>query len=293
MTIRRLIEQYGRALACHRSVRNARVFGDETMPQAVNRLPLDQRRALMSWLTNEGPFWQDNQPHDGNEWFEHRDLIVTETAVGEAAWKTTQGMPHGLVSMDPSGWLYDPIAVMHQSNEAAHEIAVPNVWTIDVITKRLSALPRVFENWTALSVHLRRTCIALRFAENAFEPISAFPFVRSVADQIERQLAVLNELQQLLNLNNSPTQRTNEIFRHHFTGEHAWFKNESESNQNLYRQQLTFPHPDEPGAEIYCAWHAHPNTPKTFAPIRIHFSGPPQVGGQTFIAYVGRKITTK
>ena len=77
------------------------------MPQAVQALERNSRRALMLWLSRRGPFWEEAREHGGDDYldcFQYRGRIVTDTAVGEAAFCTLHGLDRGLVSLIPSSW---------------------------------------------------------------------------------------------------------------------------------------------------------------------------------------------
>ena len=54
MGIRNKMRQFGRELYCHRNITY-----DLTMQQAVRQFAPDERRAVMGWLTQHGPFWED------------------------------------------------------------------------------------------------------------------------------------------------------------------------------------------------------------------------------------------
>ena len=87
MKIRGVARQFGRDLQCHRNVAYAQVTENLTMPQAIQALSRDKQRALMQWLTRLGPFWEDFRRHSGqSDLLEFRGDIVTDTAIGEAAY---------------------------------------------------------------------------------------------------------------------------------------------------------------------------------------------------------------
>ena len=85
MATREIVRRFGRALHCHRNIVQAPVTPTMMMPQAVQVLKVDERRALLQWLTQQGPFWEDLRNHGPDEWLEWNGKIVTDTAVGEAA----------------------------------------------------------------------------------------------------------------------------------------------------------------------------------------------------------------
>lgn len=104
-----MARQFGRELHCHRNIANVQVMHDWTLHRVVSALSKDTRSALMQWLTRHGPFWEDERVHSGDDYLEYNGEIVTESAVGEAAYCLLYGMNRGLVSINPSRWLTSPL----------------------------------------------------------------------------------------------------------------------------------------------------------------------------------------
>ncbi len=63
MEIRQEIHRMGSSLYCHRKVVHARVTANVLMQQAVQALPISERRAWMQWLMTHGPYWEDARLH--------------------------------------------------------------------------------------------------------------------------------------------------------------------------------------------------------------------------------------
>ncbi len=72
MNMRNTIRQFGRELYCHRNVAQAQVTPRESMQQAVQQFESNERRAVMVWLTQHGPFWEDDRIHSANEYLEYQ-----------------------------------------------------------------------------------------------------------------------------------------------------------------------------------------------------------------------------
>ncbi len=112
MEIRGEIKRFGAQLFCRRELTSAQVTSDATMPQAINWLPREKRQAWVQWLTQQGPFWLDERQHSDDDWLALDDEeIVTDTAIGEVAFRNLHGLSGELVSVDPSDWLRNPIRV--------------------------------------------------------------------------------------------------------------------------------------------------------------------------------------
>lgn len=194
MAIRQEVLRLGSSLYCHRNFAHARVTDTAVMQQAIQSLPVAQRRAWMQWLTRQGPYWEDAQLHDANEWLETNDEIVTNTAIGEAAICCWRGVPRELVSLDPSDWLFTPIIVTWaRSDTLKEDISVANHWEIRTVQESLAANRVTIDSWEALATHTRRACTRLTFASNAFDPLAGHPFSPSASERIQVLLNTLNE----------------------------------------------------------------------------------------------------
>ena len=87
MAIRNVAKRYRREVYCHRNMTSVQVMPNVYMQQAIQGLPVDDRRAVMQWLTRRGPFWEDERKHGPDDYLECKGEIVTDTAVGEAAYR--------------------------------------------------------------------------------------------------------------------------------------------------------------------------------------------------------------
>ena len=76
-------------------------------------------------------------PTPGDDWFEYNSEIVTDTAVGEAAYCLFHGTPRSLVSVNPSCWMTSPLSVIWRDNAHARSIDVPNYWDADELKAAL------------------------------------------------------------------------------------------------------------------------------------------------------------
>lgn len=104
MRMRQLAKRFGHVLYCHSNLANAQITPMLAMHEVAYMLSADERRALLQWMTTEGPFWNDTQVHGGNDYLECNGEIVTDTAVGEAAYCCFIGILRSLVSFTPSSW---------------------------------------------------------------------------------------------------------------------------------------------------------------------------------------------
>lgn len=127
MAMRAIARKFRCELYSHRNVTNSRINAALSLFEALQRLPRDEKQSLLSWLTKRGPFWEDAAEHSPDHWLQCGDEIVTNTAVGEAAYCTAVGIDHRLVSFSPSAWTYSPVVVQMEPNGVG-VITVRNYW---------------------------------------------------------------------------------------------------------------------------------------------------------------------
>lgn len=290
MEIRQEILRLGSSIYCHRNFAHAKVTSTAVMQQAIQGLPMAQRRAWMQWLTRQGPYWEDAQLHDANEWFEANEEIVTNTAIGEAAICCSRGLCRELISLEPSDWLFTPIIVTWMRNETIEEdISVANHWDVRTVKVALAANPVCIDSWEALATHTQRRCTRLSFASNAFDPLVGHPFSPGAAERIQVLLITLNELKACFDEDGKRNAEGHRLYNEHFTGAKAWFSDSSDTEKNDFKNALTFSHPEISGQTVFATWHGKVKTPQ----IRIHFSWPVRSDAPLYILYVGPKITKR
>ena len=86
---------------------------------------------------------------------------------------------------------------------------------------------------------------------------------------------------------NQRTPEGQRIYQDHFTGNKSWFSDSSDTEKDAFEAELTFHHPNQQGARLFCAWHGKVKSPQ----LRIHFSWPIPGGAPLYVVYVGPKIT--
>ena len=292
MDIRAVMRRFGRELYCHRNLADSQVTPDAVMRRAVGVLDRNSRGAFLTWLTRRGPFWEDVREHGGDDYLDcmkYEDRIVTDTAVGEAAYGCLQGRERGLVSMTPSAWRFSPVPVDHHDEDGARRVDVRNYWDAGVLAAALESLRPSPGSWRDLEEVARARCPGLVLAPDSFAPLAGHPFHPGVADGILRRLLVLQDLTNCFDRHGERTPEGHRLYRVHFTGKKAWFSDSSDDEKRDFRNELTFPNPSEPGRWLFCGWHGKVKTPQ----LRIHFSWPVRANEPLYVVYVGPKITKR
>ena len=288
MNMRKAVKRFDRELYCHRNVADMHVTKDKKMKQAVQSLSRDQRIAWMQWIIRHGPFWEDLRRHDGGDYLECNGEIVTDKAVGEAAHCLFHSIECGLVSMNPSSWLFSPLLVVWHDNAHEQSVDLTNYWDSETLTEALETTNKPLQSWEDLEKTAENRCPELTFSPESFEPLRGQPFVKSAACQLLRLLTVLQEFKNCFDEKGKRTTQGQEIYQKHFTGDNAWFSDSSDTEKTKFKEKLTFSHLLNV-ANPFCPWHGKVKTSQ----LRIHFSWPIQVHKPLYIAYVGPKITKR
>jgi hypothetical protein len=291
MRIRGEILRLGSELFCHRAIANAPVTPNFSMPQAIQSMDPNKQRAWIHWLTRFGPYWTDVRQHGTDDWLEiGNGTLVTDTAIGEAAFCRLHDLNRELVSITPSDWLIDPITVTWRRSDQSHRsVDVRNHWTLETISQSLATAPLPFDSWRTLDEHSRKAFHRLTFSEDAFDPLDGHPYASGAAERIWVLLGTLDNYCGCFDENGKRTAEGDRIYANHFTGDKAWFSDSSASEKNDFKKELTFSHPERPAEYLFCPWHGKVKTPQ----LRIHFSWPITARNPTYVVYVGPKITKR
>jgi hypothetical protein len=290
MAMRQTAGRFGREVHCHRNVANAKVTHALTVLEAAQGLAQAERRAFLSWLTKFGPFWEDVRAHSADDYLECGAKIVTDTAVGEAAFSGLHGADRRLVSFTPSDWEFSPISVYWRRDDGSgHSVDVINFFSSPELEAALSIAAKVVNSWGQLASAATTRFRQVRFADDAFSPLQGHPFVPGAAHRIIELLDTLDKLRGSLDGHGRRTTDGERLYQDHFVGSKAWFSDSSDSEKRTFSDELTFRHPDFDGQSLFCAWHGKVKWPQ----FRIHFSWPVPNGQPLYVVYIGPKITKR
>ena len=248
----------------------------------------------MRWLTKGGPFWDENRKHSVGEWLECRDKVVTDSAVGEAAYRMLHDASCGLVSVTPSDWDFSPVIVAWRREDeglANRSASLENWRDAAALENGLSAAEPPIRSWDALRNAVDGRFERLTFARNCFAPIAEHPFAKAAADRIYFLLKVLDQFASAFDEAGERTAEGHWIYQNFCTGDNAWFSDSSDNEKRDFRKKLAFDHPGGTGETLFCPWHGKVNYPGF--PLRLHHSWPVKAGEPVYIVYVGPKITRR
>lgn len=251
----------------------------------------DLRQRILRWLSQSGPFWEDDQANVADDLFYFGSEDVTQQGLGEAARRRISGGHDCAFSLPGSGngCDGDPLTVTQGLIEATiSSVSVPNFLSIeDMESASRAALPRP-ASWVELLEALAQFFDSVEISADVADVLRPHPFSANVADRVFELVGVLDKIVKSRSDRGEFTPATNEIIANFFSGSRARFSDESASNKRDFRSKLTFVHPRQPRIGVFCPFHGKINNPA----YRIHFQWPLESDQEkVWIAYIGPKIT--
>ena len=274
--MRRVAKNYRREIKCSRIIYQCKPMPRVKLLPAIDQIPdHNLRRAILSWLTRNGPFWEDDQEHSRSDWLEFKDeLIVTDTGIGEAAFRVFHGGDCGLITVCPSDWTHNPIQVIWRQGEDTTDTKIApidNWWIPHELEDDLARMSLPIGSWGELAKFSVSRFDGLMFFEESFAPLLELPFSKSASDRIQKLLDILNSLVRAYDADGSRTGEGHRIYGDYFTGGRAWFSDSSDSEKRQFREELRFSDQNLQIHGLSCTWHGKINYTM---PIRMHFSWP-------------------
>lgn len=292
MTLRRVAQRFGREVHCHRGLLQVAPLSNMGMQQALARLNRNEQRAALLWLLKAGPFWDDLRRHDPSDWLECRDRIVTDCALGEAAYRSLHGLDSAMVGASPSDWDTSPLEVAWRREAEDLKdltVSIENWWEVDSLERHLEHVSVPVRTWEELAAMATTRFEALRITSDSFVPLSGVPFNRSSSDRMLHLLHVLNRLAQEVYPGDKFTPEGKHIYQQYFVGRHALFSDSSSDEKRDFRRSLTFRDPDRPAITRFCPWHGK----ERHLTLRLHFSWPLRHNEKVHVVYAGPKLTKR
>jgi hypothetical protein len=290
MAMRQEAQRYGRELRCHRSLANVQATHTLKLSQVVQAFEKNESRSLMQWLTRQGPFWEDTRLHTADDYLELNGDVVTDTAIGEAAFGNLQGEDRHVASLTPSSFNNSPLQVKWTPGVGScKDVEVLNHWTAIDLQTLLAAAPPAVESWAGLADVCRGRYDKLTIADDCFHALRGHPFVEGASRQILVLLNVLNRFAACFDDSGQRSEDGQRLYQDHFTGDKAWFTDSSDTEKEEFKKALTFDHPDQANSSMFCSWHGKVKTPQ----IRVHFSWPIRHREPVYVVYIGPKLTKR
>ena len=128
----------------------------------------------------------------------------------------------------------------------------------------------------------------LTFSDDLYDSLKPEPFNSSIAEGATKLLNTLNTLKTCFDTQGNMTKEGKELKQKHFCKKEPAFSDESETNKNRFKTELTFKKPNgKSGESIFCPFHGKIRHRE----FRLHFSHPIRHDEPLYIVYLGPKIT--
>lgn len=293
MTIRSTAKRFGREIHCHREFMHSKPIPDMPLQQAIGNFKEEsERRAVMAWLGRSGPFWEDIRQHGKDDWLECFEDIVTDTALGEAAFRTLHSVKCGVVSVAPSDWLKTPLVVTWHSDHEGKDSRysdVTNVWDVRTLEKVLQSEVQPPRSWEELRKTSTSRFQDLTFTSDCFTPLSGVPFSKAAADRLICLLDILDNFTCAFDEDGARNAEGHRMYQEYFSGSRALFSDSSETEKQRFCNEMTFTHPEDSSKTMFCPWHGKVSR----STLRLHFSWPVSREKPVYVVYAGPKITKR
>ena len=288
MLMRDTARRYDREIHCNRQLMHSMVTHQLSLPQIIGSIDRNKASALRAWIGRTGPYWNEPKQHSPDEYFESQNQIVTDTAIGECAYRCMLKNEAQLASITPSDWSDNPITVTWHCNEQKFQSSIlVNHSTSETLELELQRFDPPVSSWSQMADICKRKFKSLSFCDETFLPLDGVPFVYGAANSMIELLTVLNDYKNTHSTDQGRSKVGDEMYQNFFTGPRAWFSDSSAREKVDFRNEMSFTHPDRGREKVFAPYHGKVQTPQ----MRIHFSWPITAGSPVYIYYIGEKIT--
>jgi hypothetical protein len=287
MHLRQQIPLLNQKLFCSRVLHARPVTHTDNFRQAV----MSEKaliRPVLDWLTKNGPFLDDDRESNQDDYFEYCGEDVTDQGLGEVARRKLAGKECFAVSFPNEKFNITPLEIVQGlPQEPLATVLVENIWSFSQLKNSVHAAIPSPVNWTQMLNQAEIRYDKLTFIPGCIDALKKEPFGTYVVERAFELFGVLNEFMQCRDSDGSYTVRNNKLIAKYFSGQKAWFTDESETNKHAFRQEMSFPDPERSDEKVFCSWHGKIKTPQ----YRIHFEWPLKNTIKLRVFYVGPKLT--
>jgi hypothetical protein len=290
LSIRQIIKDAGSRLYCTNRLLMRPVHDTHQVNNILMQPNFHTMRSLvLRWLSTEGPFWDTPPGHDFEEDYftlaADEDVLVTKSALAEAAFLIAREYDCSTVSFSPSDFCFSPLSVSWHQETITQVFDIQNFWEAQSVRALLEEIPVAITSWDEMLNVAHQRFQYLSFMDYLPEHLVGIPFRQAAAKRTLELLAVLNDLKQCFDSEGKRTPQGHEIIQNYFQGDSARFSDESERNKHRFEQEMTFELPD--GRTVFCPFHGKIRT----GVIRMHFTWPITANSPLYIVYIGPKLT--
>ncbi len=272
------------------SLYNCEVMDKQVLLNCMHPLERNLRSSLIRFL-DKNPKWDRHEDHKDEVWIECFSDLIQGTVLAEAAIRRLSNQDTAILSFDPSIYSEEvlDVAIGDMDSQARTLLKIMSITKLSQLEAWLTAIVKPIGQWAELRDWTAENCKGIRLAPTALDRLGSHPFSGGSCSRLQDLLLVLNELAQSREAETGKlSAKGMEIKQKHFVGEKAWFSDSSETEKRMFKDELTFPHPSNPGEYIFAPWHGKVK----IGQLRIHYDdnlGLPE--HPLDVVYIGPKIT--
>jgi hypothetical protein len=277
-------------ISCSRELGQINVVEGITFQEAVlTKIPRILKSQVLRWVTKDGPYWNDARQDNADDYFEFEGEDVTDLGLGECARRIINLNKVTSYSFD-GAFDCKLVDIQHGLPEEPYgNYPIPNIFGIDSLVNAANEEKLVPTTWDEVVVEIKEKFISISFSDDVNQQLSPLPFSLAIYESLCSRFTVLEELLKSRGALGNHTPKTKEIIKNYFSGDKAWFSDESDTNKRSFKDKLTFRNLDTGNNELF-PFHGKIKSPQ----IRIHFNWPIKSGDKYIqIVYIGPKITKK
>ena len=142
--------------------------------------------------------------------------MVTDSAVGEAAYRKLHSVECGLVSITPSDWNYSPIEVTWRRETERFDdqnATLENWWDVAALENKLRDATPLPGSWDDLQRVSKSRFMNLTFSDDCFRPLVGVPFAVSSAQRFLVLLGILDHLTHAFDTSGERTSEGHRIYQ--------------------------------------------------------------------------------
>ena len=278
---------------CPRGLPEAKVSGESSFRDAVVATR-DKNfvRKVILWLDRHGPF-VDSENIDPEHPFIHEmnGMDITGTSLATVTELTHFRDTVSVYSFDASepDFSYSPLIMQYYYNDIINSVEVENIWDVNDLEKIAEKYEQesfVYpDSWDGFLKYVTEKFPFVRFSTNAIEILNKQQFNIVACERGIFLTSILNEFVESRNADGTYSERTNVILKNYFSGSRALFTDESSTNKDVFKSDMTF---TIDGTKVLCSWHGK----ISFRVFRMHFNYPIKNSDKVIdVVYFGPKLT--
>lgn len=278
---------------CPRGLPEAKVSGESTFRDAVVATR-DKNfvRKVILWLDRHGPFVDSDNTEPDHPFIHEmngRDITGTSLAtVTELAHFRDNVSVFSFGGSEP-GFSYSPLIMKYYYGDMINNVEVENIWDINVLAKTAEKYEQESffypTSWDGFLKYITEKFPFVKFSTDIIDTLNKQQFNNVACERGIFLTSILNEYVESRNVDGTYSERTNLILKDYFSGSRALFTDESTTNKDDFKSEMTF---TIDGAKVVCSWHGK----ISFRVFRMHFNYPIKNSDKIInVVYFGPKLT--